>query len=442
MNGQKLLALTGGLGLLQIVPIFVSASENKNPNVIVILVDDVGYGDYGCYGNKVNQTPNIDFLAKKGAKFTDFHTNGVVSSPTRAALLTGRYQQYSGIEGVITAARHRDYGLSTDANTIAKLLKTNNYQTAIYGKWHLGYKPSSNPIHFGFDEFVGYISGNIDYFSHIDQEGYEDWWHNDKLVKDKGYTSYLITDYAESYIKENKNKSFFLYLPFETCHYPWQGPNDKPIRALENGEFKRRKGRTDFDNVYKEMMETLDVCVGRVVQAVEKAGIAENTLILFLSDNGGSNISCNEPYSGGKGSLLEGGHRVSSIAYLPSKIKGGTIISETLMTFDLLPTICELTNTSLDHVLYDGKSFWNTITLGKEMPERTLFWRTGGQVCARREDWKLTINRKTRKGTLVNLSTDIKEKMNLWDKYPDIVSRLLKEICEWESNFSTIKQFS
>lgn len=440
ISGRELLLLTGGLGLISVS---ASASENETPNVIMILVDDVGYGDYGCYGNEVHQTPNIDFLASNGVKFTDFHSNGAVSSPTRAALMTGRYQQYFGIEGVVSAARHRDYGLSTDANTIAKLLKANNYQTAIYGKWHLGYKPLHNPIHFGFDEFVGYVSGNVDYFSHIDVQGYQDWWHNDKLVKEEGYTTYLITDYAEKYIKKKKRQPFFLYLPHEATHDPWQGPNDAPVRGYtEEGKFEKYEGRKDLDTVYKEMIEALDDCVGRVVRAVEEAGIADNTLILLFSDNGGARLSRNEPLSGRKGGLLEGGHRVASIAYWPSKLKAGTLSSETIMTMDVLPTICEITNTSLDGVPYDGHSFWKTVTQGDAMPERTLFWRTGREICARNAEWKLRLNRMTRKGTLVNLSTDIKEKVNLWEKYPEIVSQLLKEIEQWESNFDDIKQLS
>ena len=166
------------------------------------MADDMGYADFGCYGNTINKTPHIDRLAEKGMKFTDFHTNGAVSSPTRAALMTGRYQQYYGIEGVITAANHRKTGLDPSATTIAKLLRANNYETVIYGKWHLGYQKKFNPIHLGFDQFVGYVSGNIDYFSHIDQEGYEDWWHQDQLHPEEGYTTHLITDYAERYLKQ------------------------------------------------------------------------------------------------------------------------------------------------------------------------------------------------------------------------------------------------
>lgn len=436
-NSNKII-ITSGLSLLAMSG-FAAEAQNESPNIIMIVVDDVGYADFACYGNTNHSTPNIDRLASQGAKFTDFHTNGPSSSPTRAALITGRYQQYAGIEGVITAASHRDKGLEPGANnSLASILKANNYKTAMFGKWHLGYSEEYNPIHHGFDQFVGYVSGNVDYFSHIDQEGYRDWWKQDKLAPEEGYSTYVITDYAERYIKKNKKskKPFFLYIPHESAHAPWQGPNDEPLRSIEDGVFKTAKGREDVQTVYKEMIESLDDCVGRVMDAVEKAGISENTLILLFSDNGGAKLSNNAPFSGYKGSLLEGGHRVASIAVWKDKIKPGVVTDETVMTMDVMPTLCEVTNTSLEGVQHDGTSFWSTITEGKAMPERLLFWRSGHEVSVRDGNWKLRVNRKSRKGTLINLETDIAEKVNVWDQHPEVAERLLKAITEWEKNFT------
>lgn len=413
----------------------------KNPNIIMIVVDDMGYSDFGCYGSKINRTPNIDRLAAEGIRFTDFHTNGALSSPTRAALMTGRYQQYYGVEGVITAANHREYGLDPSAVTVAKLLRSNNYETVIYGKWHLGYPVRHNPIHLGFNEFVGYISGNVDYFSHIDQEGYEDWRHQDKLVKEEGYTTNLVADYAVRFLKRKHEKPFFLYLPFEACHGPWQGPGDKPVRGIVNGKFEKYQGREDVRNVYTEMVESLDYNVGRIMDTLRSMNLDENTIILFFSDNGGANLSDNSPWSGGKGSLLEGGHRVSSIARFHGKIKPGQVSDETIMTIDVLPTLCELTSTPLKGE-FDGVSFLKTMMEGKKMPERMLFWRTAESICVRDGKWKLTVNRKDGKKTLIDLSMDIKEKNNLTEKYPKMVNRLLDAIKEWENNFKDIKQFS
>lgn len=422
-------------------PTCIINAQNTTPNVVLIMVDDMGYADFGCYGSTVNKTPNIDRLAKNGIKFTDFHTNGAVSSPTRASLMTGRYQQYYGVEGVITAANHRKCGLDPDAITIAKLLKSNNYETVIYGKWHLGYAVKHNPIYLGFDEFVGYVSGNIDYFSHIDQEGYEDWWHQNKLYPEEGYTTYLITDYAERYLKKEHYKPFFLYLPFEACHGPWQGPTDKPVRGITNGKYENYPGRKDTKTAYTEMVETLDECMGRIITTLEETGLDKNTLVLFFSDNGGANLSNNAPWSGHKGSVLEGGHRVSSIAYWPGKIKAGSVCDETIITMDVLPTLCEVTSTPMNGI-FDGYSFWPTILSGKKMPERTLFWRTGNATCARHGKWKLMMNRKTGECILIDLSTDVKEENNLMDQYPGKAKSLLNAIKKWEKNFEDIEQFS
>jgi len=441
------------LGCIVYAPQVIKAQTQK-PNIILIVSDDMGYGDFGCYGNKDHKTPNIDWLASHGMKFTDFHTNGAVSSPTRAALMTGRYQQYAGIEGVITAASHRDCGLDPSSPTVAKLLRANNYETVMYGKWHLGYAPRYNPIHLGFDQFVGYVSGNVDYFNHIDQEGYADWWHQDKLQPEEGYTTYLITDYAERYIKKEHKKPFFLYLPYEACHGPWQGPDDVAFRQLrddlkadsslgdgEHTAVDNDKSKAEQKATYTAMVEALDRCVGRVIKSVKDAGLDDNTIIFFFSDNGGAHNSCNAPWSGWKNQLLEGGQRVSSIVYWPKKVKAGQVSDEIIMTMDVLPTVCELSDTPLKGV-FDGQSFLPTLLSGKQMTERTVYWRNNHSVAARHGKWKLQIDRKTRKGQLIDLSTDIKEEHNLWNDYPQIAAKMLKEIDVWEAQFAEIHEFS
>lgn len=418
-------------------------NDNSKPNIVMIVVDDMGYGDFGCYGNKTHITPNIDKLAQEGALLTDFHTNGALSSPTRAALLTGRYQQYYGIEGVVTAAGHRDFGLSTNAPTIAKVLRKGGYQTAIFGKWHLGYEPKFNPIHHGFDQFVGYLSGNVDYFSHIDQAGYEDWWNDDVKKTEEGYTTEIITNHAVNYINGHKNKPFFLYVPYEACHSPMQGPNDEPVRKMVNGKMKNIKGkRQDYPVIYKEMVESLDKNVGRIMQALSENDLDENTLVLFFSDNGGSRFSCNDPWSGGKGSLLEGGHRVSSLVRFPNRIKPGTVSDEIFMTIDVMPTLCEVAGISLEGVEHDGFSYLQTLTKNVSMPDRPIFWRMALEICVRKGDWKLTTDRNYNNPVLINLKSDPKEKNNIASTHQEIVKELLKLIKEWDKNFINIKQYT
>ena len=202
--------------------IFISCNINDKPNIIIIVADDLGYGDLSIFGNKNINTPNIDKLGLEGIVFTDFHSNGSVCSPTRAALLTGKYQQRVGVSGVITAKNHRDKGLSTDEITFANIAKESGYKTGIFGKWHLGYDPVYNPINQGFDEFIGFVSGNVDYHSHIDQEGYKDWWFDNELNEEVGYSTDLISKHSIDFIKKNKDENFLLYIAHESPHYPFQ----------------------------------------------------------------------------------------------------------------------------------------------------------------------------------------------------------------------------
>ncbi len=421
-------------------------AAQKRPNVILILTDDKGYGDLGCYGSTTNQTPNMDRLAAEGVHMTDFHTNGTLSSPTRAALMTGGYQQWTGIEGVVTAADHRDVGLALSEVTIAEVMRDNGYKTAMFGKWHLGYPAEFNPIHQGFDIFKGYVSGNVDYFSHIDQEGYIDWWFNDKLRADEGYTTDLITRYAMNYIKsESKSDDpYFMYLPYEACHSPLQGPNDEAIRSIVDGKMvTKKRGQVDGKAIYKTMVESLDQNIGELLKVLEDSGEADNTIIILFSDNGGSSSSSCAPFSGHKGSLLEGGHRVFSIVHYPKEIKAGTVCDQTIMSMDMMPTICEAVNIPTKGIGRDGISVWKTLTKGKELPQRDLFWKRPEKgVAVRRGDWKLTLKEDRKSGTLINIVDDITEKNNVWGNHPEIVAELTTAIMDWEAQFTNIKSIS
>ena len=218
------------------------------------MADDLGYGDVGCYGSRRNQTPQIDALARDGMRFTDFHSSGTVCSPTRAGLLTGRYQQRSGIPAVITAANHRDVGLPLEEITFAERLKKAGYGTAMFGKWHLGYERRFNPIHQGFEQFRGYVSGNVDYVSHVDQTGIADWWDGDKLVPEQGYSTELITKHAVEYIEQNRERPFCLYVAHEAPHYPYQGPGDKADFLHTMNSFGHREYRQTV--IYEYLFST------------------------------------------------------------------------------------------------------------------------------------------------------------------------------------------
>ena len=297
------------------------AKQNK-PNFIIIMADDLGYGDLSCYGATHVKTPQIDALAAGGMKFTDYHSNGAVCSPTRAALMTGRYQQRSGITGVVTAKNHRHTGLDLDEITFAEVLKSAGYTTALFGKWHLGYAVEFNPRKQGFDTFTGFVSGNVDYHSHYDQEGYEDWWQGTNLRPEEGYSTYLIGQHAEGFLDKHRDKPFCLYLAHEAPHYPLQGPSDPPARTAGKGrsaDIRRQNPR----DVYRRMIEAMDKTVGDIVTKVKQLGLEENTFIFFCSDNGATGLGSNGALRGHKGQLWEGGHRV------PARGRGSASASRT-----------------------------------------------------------------------------------------------------------------
>ncbi len=257
------------------------------PNIIFIMADDLGYGGLSCYGNKVIRTPHLDALAGSGVKCTDFHSNGAVCSPTRAALMTGRYQQRSGIEGVITAAGHREVGLALEEKTMAEAMKKLGYATALFGKWHLGYEARFGPVKQGFDEFRGFVSGNVDYHTHIDQEGFFDWWQQDQKKDEKGYLTDLITEDALDFIERKKDGPFFVVLHHGAPHYPLQDRETPGFRKVRNGEGRRApQPKVDREAVYVKMVEIMDEGVGRIVAQLEELKLRENTLIVFCSDNG------------------------------------------------------------------------------------------------------------------------------------------------------------
>jgi len=428
----------------------VSATPEK-PNFVIIMADDLGYGDIGCFGSKTIPTPHIDALAAEGMKFTDYHSNGAVCSPTRAALMTGRYQQRAGIGGVVSAARHRHTGLAVEETTFADVLSKNGYATAIFGKWHLGYDPKFNPVHQGFSRFRGYVSGNVDFFTHIDQAGYEDWWDQDNLSPENGYTTHLITRHAIQFIEEVGDRPFCLYLPHEAPHYPYQGPNDSPIR--EKGSVKKLKGeRTDIANAYREMVVEMDKGVGEVIAALKTRGLRDSTLVIFCSDNGPTQNGSNGGLRGYKGQIWEGGHRVPAIASWPGKITQGSSTDITALSMDWFPTLLDAAGVSVPEGLaLDGVSLLPSLTQEGQMADRTLFWDVGGGTAVRQGDWKYVIekvrgkkkgSKKTVKGAvgLYNLSRDLKESTPVDN--PTVTGRLKAALDAWLASWKNVEQRS
>jgi len=399
------------------------------------MADDLGYGDIGCYGNQRIKTPHLDHMAEEGLKFTDFHSSGTVCSPTRAGLMTGRYQQRCGVPAVINVGRYRHLGLPLEEVTFAERLKAAGYRTGVFGKWHLGYQKKFNPIHQGFDRFRGYISGNVDFHSHIDQSGVADWWNGDQKIEEVGYVTHLITKHSVDFIRQNKNRPFCLYIAHEAPHYPYQGPGDKADRTV-GGKFPTLGSRKDRAAAYKEMVEELDKGVGEVLAALKKHGVDKNTLVLFFSDNGANRYGDNGKLRGHKGSVFEGGHRVPCLARWPGKIEAGRTTDQTAITLDVFPTLLDLAGLRIteQQPQIDGRSLASLLMEGKKLGDRTLFWGFNSQRAMRDGRWKLVngVRRNQKRPMLFDLSNDPAEQHDLAEAQPERTKRMLAAIRAWD----------
>ena len=422
----------------------VTAAAGR-PNIVLIMADDLGYGDISSYDGWI-ETPNLDRLAAEGLRFTDFHTSGNVCSPTRAGLLTGRYQQRAGIPGVLfaNAARpeHR-HGLRDVEHTFAERLRDAGYATAMFGKWHLGYLPQFNPVRHGFGRFRGFVSGNIDYVSHIDTTGRADWWIDDQLREEEGYFTELVTDHAVRFIGENKARSFLLYLAHHAPHYPFQGPSDPAERTVD-GEFDPVGARPDKRAAYREMVQSMDHGIGQVVAALEKHGIRERTLIWFFSDNGAaSRWGSNGLLRGSKGTDWEGGHRVPAIASWPNHIEAGSETRVLASTLDVMPTILELADVSgRADKPFDGVDLSPVLLEGEAIVPRQLFWGGDGVfwngAAVRDGPWKLVIDRYEGDSPglpmLFNLDEDLGESNDLADTHHGRAKQMFAALSRWRDD--------
>ncbi|MHC4123906.1 MAG: sulfatase-like hydrolase/transferase [Planctomycetota bacterium] len=452
-NSAKAAVTLALSGCTQNLTIDSESTRTKKPNIILIMVDDMGYEGLSCYGSPHYKTPNIDRLCTEGLKFTDFHSSGAVCSPTRAGLLTGRYQQRAGIEAVIHAnPDHPEHlkGLQETEITFAEVLKKAGYTTGLIGKWHLGYAkqtPKYNPLNHGFDYFVGYLSGNIDYISHYASHIGHDWFHGHKERKEEGYTTHLINKYALKFIEKNKKRPFCLYLPHEAIHAPIQGPNDPVVRGPGSKE-----NPTPKKIAFQQMTAALDEGVGQIRQKLIDLGIEKNTFVFFFSDNGGEwrSRTNSRRFRGTKSTTYEGGHRVPAIAFWPGKIKPNSTTSQPAISIDLTPTILALAGCSVPkgHHL-DGIDLSSLLLENKPLPPRPLFWahlgNSGGRTEAMRDGhWKLVVNHpKAKPGTfenekieLYNLNDDPGEKNDLKDTHPQRAKEMLRQLKRWYKDVS------
>ncbi len=430
-----------------------ASGGNKPPAIVFILADDMGYGDLGCYGHPVAKTPHIDRLAEQGVRFTQHYANGPECTPTRTALLTGRYQQRAGglecaigtgnvgrYDDAIRLAQQGELGLPPEMCVIPGALKKAGYACGIFGKWHLGYEPKFNPIEHGWDAFFGYLGGNVHYFNHRELSDLHVLYRGREPVKAEGYMTHLITDASIDFIRKHRDRPFFLYVAHECPHFPFQGPDDRDKRVTKDNW-------TEPDApTYVAMLEDLDSEVGRLLDVLEQTGLARDALVIFASDNGGfARAAHMGPLRGAKGTTFEGGIRVPLIMRWPGRIPAGTRCDQASATFDLTRSFLEVAGAKLPAERLDGIDVVGHVVRERKDFPRTLFWRgrRGDRTwwAVRDGDWKYV--RKAEGGALeewlFDLARDVGEKNNLLAEERAEAARLKGLLRTWERNVKAVR---
>ncbi len=409
-----------------------SQQLDQRPHIIYIMTDDLGYADLSGYGREEYKTPILDKLATEGMRFSNAYSAAPVCTPTRVAFMTGRYpaRQPVGLrEPLRWTELDKTIGLSPDHPTVSSLLKANGYETALVGKWHLGFQPEFAPNKHGFDEFFGILGGGVDYMTHRNPRGQNELYENDKLVHREGYMTELLAERAVAIISLPHTKPFFISLMFTAPHWPWQGPGDK--LPPDSGAFTAGGSPETF----AAMMKSLDDAVGKVLKALDDNGYARNTLVIFTSDNGGEKYSDMGQYSGRKMQLWEGGIRVPAFVRWPGVIPPNSSTDQGVITMDWTATILAASQTKPDPKYpLDGMDLLPVCRREVQAQSRTFHWRLFQRAkfnALRDGNFKYL---QDEKGEYVfDLLKDPGEKQDLKASSPEILQRLKLIYAEWES---------
>jgi arylsulfatase A-like enzyme len=432
------LLLTLVIGCVLPTVVQAQADRSARPNVVLIITDDMGWADLGSYGATDIRTPNLDRLAREGLRLTDFYANGVTCSPTRAGLISGRYQQRYGIEAPLpNAVRAGDLGLLATGRSLPQLLKNHGYATALIGKWHLGYVAEKSPNAHGFDYFYGLKSGYHDYYTHRDGEGRADLWENDAPVETEGYTTDIVTRRAARFIDEHKSEPFFLDVAYTAPHWPYQVPGKPSVAPNNARHVMPHDPETSTRADYVAMVEHVDAQIGELLAAIERAGVAEHTIVIFTNDNGGEWLSSNTPLFGRKWTVFEGGIRVPAIVRWPNRIPAGSVSDQVGITMDLTASILAVTGAPVPpETKLEGVNLFPVWEGRAPQLERTLFWRAGNgaakQTAVRRGDWKLVVDGPH--SYVFNLRTDLSERNDLARSRQDLAQELQPLLAAWEAS--------
>ncbi len=405
--------------------------KSRQPNVIMFLADDLGAADIGCYGAPQIRTPAIDAIAAAGARFTQAYANSAVCTASRVGIITGRYQYRLaiGLEEPLSAVS--DVGLPPEQPTLPSLLRKAGYSTYLVGKWHLGSLPKYGPLKSGYDHFWGFRGGALDYFSH-QSNGKPDLWDDDSAVESKGYLTTLIGGRAAEIVRSQaaSNKPYFISVHFNAPHWPWEGPEDEAHSKEIGPNISDPQGAKLA--TYNRMVEAMDQQIGAVLRALEQTGQADNTIVIFTSDNGGERLSNTWPFTGKKTELLEGGIRIPSIVRWPGRFRADLVSPQVMIHMDWLPTLLAACGGQPDPGSpSDGINLLLKLTEGVAATPRTLFWRykSNQQRAVRDGDYKaLKIGTH---GYLFNVVDDPLERSDLKTKHPDIYQRLTGAWNDW-----------
>jgi arylsulfatase A-like enzyme len=387
--------------LILVFPLWLATTSlaADRPNILLIFTDDQGINDVGCYGSEI-PTPNIDRLASEGMKFEQWYSASSICTPSRFGLLTGQNPSRSKDQLLsalmFMADEHKETGIQRGETTIAETLRESGYDTALIGKWHLGHGGKDLlPTRHGFDSFIGHTGGCIDFFT-MTYGNIPDWYHQEVHMSENGYATELITDEAIAYLedRENEDKPFFLYLAYNAPHFGkgWSPSTQTPINIMQPQAHDLKRVSGIEDKVRREfaaMTVSLDDGVGKVIEALDANGLAEDTLVIFLTDHGGDPVygGNNLPYRGDKATLFEGGLRVPCIMRWPGKIEAGSSSDFVCSSLDLFPTLCALAGITADDSRLDGRNLSSLIFEGIGWSDRTLFWELGAHAELGRNPW-------------------------------------------------------
>lgn len=424
-------------------------SSMKQPNIIFIVADDLGYADLGCYGARPADhgpvSPVLDGLATGGIRFTQGYSNSPVCSPTRFALMTARYQyrlRGAAEEPINSKSRgSATLGLPPEHPTLPSLLRDSGYRTALVGKWHLGYPPHFGPLRSGFEEFFGPMSGGVDYFTHCDSSGKHDLWLGEEEHRQDGYLTDLLSKRAVETIDRmaRHGAPFFLSLNYTAPHWPWETRDDEALAQEVKGNLFHLHGGNIHS--YRRMIGHMDEGIGWVMDALRRHGLADNTLVVFTSDNGGERFSDTWPLVGGKMDLTEGGIRVPWIAHWPAVIRPGGVSAQHCMTMDWSATVLDVAGVAADPAYpLDGVSLLPVLRDAQLRFDRPLHWRMNhrGQRALRNGDWKYL--RVDGGDYLFNLAQDERERANLGPREPRRLEALRRAWEAWNESMPPIPE--